>query len=174
LCHNFPFKISPKIYGKIQTTREIFLKHMRKNMASTHSILKTGTLTHKKKYCLYRYLLSCAVSIYHINLLVQGGSKILSYHSGCMAHALIELFPNIGLEKQRFPSTFFFPFQLIIFPHLFFYVCKVCGKMKEAERNFLKIMQKNTDLTHSTQSTGSDNLVKKYYHYRYSFVIDYI
>lgn len=48
-----------------------------------------------------------------LNINIQGARRVLSYHKDKLSRALLDLFPNIGLEKSKFRS-----FRMKLFLHL--------------------------------------------------------
>jgi hypothetical protein len=70
---------------------------------------------------------------------------VLAYHNGNLSQALVELFPNIGLN---FRSKFFISFLYFINTYY------KSGKILKIENSFLKTMQKSTDSIHSFLKIG--------------------
>jgi hypothetical protein len=76
---------------------------------------------------------------------------VLAYHNDSLFQALVELFPDIGFNKENlFGHSKFYHFFLF---HLSIYKYKN-GKIHKIEESFLKIMPRIMDLIHSFLKIG--------------------
>lgn len=47
-------------------------------------------------------------------IFLKGSSKVMAYYSGSVPRALLDLFPNIGLEKNKFENKRKFMMELAL------------------------------------------------------------
>jgi hypothetical protein len=100
---------------------EISLKIMPKRMDLTHKIQKIGICSLEKRCCLLRYLLEIfhfpfflpllflhfpvsspfPLSFPHQPIFQQGIGGVISHHNHSVAKALVDLFPNIGIDRNK-------------------------------------------------------------------------
>jgi hypothetical protein len=90
-------------------TAEHFLNCTQNKIDLIPLLQRIGIPKHSNRYYLPRLILLYSLKIFNFLslfvLLFQGGKTILAYYDYNRSKALIELFPDIGLQKQKFEKS---------------------------------------------------------------------
>ena len=77
------------------------LRPMRPSVASIAATLASGTNKKGKRLWLARYFLPFLYCILFYLTLFKGASKVVSYYEDELPQALLSLFPDIALDKEK-------------------------------------------------------------------------
>ena len=171
------------------------MRSLHDNMASTLWSLETGTPNQVERSLLLRYSFLPLFSLLFFSfsslcmvfiLIKQGARRIMKYHGNSMTRALLELFPEIGLQKSDlwksmylsplFSFTFSFssssllppassllpPPSSLLPPPPCSYInllCQIvqCGKRQRTDEGSLKNLQSSTSSIRSPHKSGIHN-----------------
>jgi hypothetical protein len=120
-----------------------------------HSFLKTGTCNQENGLCLLRYITFFQIER-HVLIDIKGASSVIYHHKYSITKALIELFPDIGLQEEKFLDKRTFSKAILNFFHTYNKM-QLLGIWRRIGGSSSKIMPQQMDLTQEIHITGIHN-----------------